>query len=198
IELSVRFFNKVDKQHPKFSYRGVFGVHVHSSFKNGLKPKHNLALLKTKRSFPDEYHIKICPEQPELGTILGTCGLGSTSIGSQETATTLREAYFIESVFESTLAEDEQSCRPDTICTEDVSGYGANLCWGDIGNPLYTINCGTGQPVCLLGVASYIPWQLNSSIDSTKDKSICSSGGVFTRVSLYSDWMSQIMRDYRS
>ena len=96
---------------------------------------------KNSRHHPFNLHVlNFCEEDPELGNLLGTVGMGSTSTKENSPANTLREAVLYESVFESSLEGDNSFCEPGTICTDCVR-KNTNICLYDDGSPLYEFEC---------------------------------------------------------
>ena len=73
-------------------------------FENSQIPKNNLAILIIRPYIRTRFiqKIDICSEPPELGSVLGTCGLGSTStIAYKPQTTNLQETFLYESVFKT-------------------------------------------------------------------------------------------------
>ena len=146
-------------------------------------PTNNLALLKVLWLVSKSSILEICEDEPEFGMPLGSLGLGSTSTTGFKYPATLQEAKFYESVYENTIAKDENNCRRGQICVDSVTD-GTNICTGDHGGPLYELECGTRNPKCLYGVASYYVQDPNG-----RPEEICTSGSVFTNVLDFKAWI---------
>ena len=71
------------------------------SFQQRPKRRNDIALIKVKTHYPDHRVMPICQVEPELGTILGSCGLGSTSAPKLTIPTHIQEVFFYESMFEN-------------------------------------------------------------------------------------------------
>ena len=139
------------------------------------------------------YFIPVCANPPDLGYILGSCGLGSTSRTSyQPSGRTLQEIFLLENVFESSSSNNDfQPCPEGHICTEALSD-GANICTSDIGSPLYTFKCSTTIPDCILGVASYY----YSYPDPKNPDEACNGGSIFTRLTDNQEWIRSVIRNW--
>ena len=75
-------------------------------------------------------------------------------------------------------------CRDDIICTTPVFNSG-NICKWDDGNPLFMMKCGTFEPECLYGVASFSKVDVNKA---NGDK-ICNGGSYFAKIHSWRDWI---------
>ena len=152
------------------------------------KPRNNLAILKLRNPMPNGVHtIQLCLKVPELGTPLASLGFGSTSTISYEPSLEyLKEAYFYESVFTTDAHSTSffETCPESDICTDTLTA-GTSICSGDIGGPLYEFNCGTIDPVCLYGVASYFT-------QNPDNHRICNDASVFTKLTHFHDWIKRI------
>ena len=150
------------------------------------KPLYDVALLQTYRLFKNNRQLKICEQDPHLGTILGASGLGSiTSSTKSLHSSQIEETYFYESVFESPTEYNWMSCRNDNICVEKLIEE-SNLCPSDVGDPLHLFICGQGPVPCLYGIASYfVPY-----FETKNEMSIeCRDTPVFARVIPFKQWI---------
>ena len=152
--------------------------------------------------------LPLCPNQLELGTRLGACGLGHTStIVTPDRFTLipykLRETYFLEDAFTPGSNPFEvDNCDETLICTESMTGT-SSICDLDYGGPLYSFKCASFTPDCIYGVSSHALTKEDSSSDSGSDRSWgsnffeitpdslnkCDGGSFFTSVPQFYNWI---------
>ena len=154
-----------------------------------LTHRHDVALLKTSTKVPQNQVIRMCTEPPRESTLLATCGMGRIfrSRSNHRRAPVLQELY---------LQQRPPACweydDPEMILTQrlgrDLSG---NICHGDSGSPLYTIDVnefGFTGPNCVYGVASHTGTNL---YDFWFD---CNGGSYFASVPFYYEWIWETMQ----
>ena len=147
----------------------------------------NLALLQLSAPVSSDRVLQPCQYNAHFHKLLGTCGMGTmSSLKDDDYPTRLREGFFDETNY---------GCRRDNICTKRLfkgTKYGANICEGDFGSPLYTLHDSeTSVPECVYGIASY-------SGDSLRATSKCTGGSFFTNVPLFYDWIRFTIERYSS
>ena len=148
----------------------------------------DLAILKTGRPIwgAAGRGLPLCPGPlPEIFhrlTLFGTCGMGSliTAKRSYSFPIVLQETFFSLSNFK--YRNNSEACRADNICTVPLL-ESSNICFMDQGGPLYKFKCGTLEPECLYGIASY-------SMDrfDTPNR-VCNNGSFFVDLSVFSQWI---------
>ena len=78
---------------------------------------------------------------------------------------------------------DEIECphnRALNICANKPERWvGKSLCHGDIGSPLYPVNCATQGPVCLYGI-----------LQQPSEFGCPAKDAIFTRVSVFAHWIN--------
>ncbi|XP_063722040.1 thrombin-like enzyme BjussuSP-1 [Symsagittifera roscoffensis] len=166
----------------------VEAVFIAPNFQQRPKRRNDIALIKVKTHYPDHRVMPICQVEPELGTILGSCGLGSTSAPKLTIPTHIQEVFFYESMFENIDPFNFETCAPGNVCTDTVTDD-SNICVGDEGNPLYSFSCQTSiSPHCLYGVASYF-----LPLTHPQQMATCKDGSVYASVIPHTDWVFQTM-----
>ena len=93
---------------------------------------------------------------------------------------------FTQTTFEGVGYVEPVKCRGDQICTIPFID-GGNICYMDDGSPLFKMACGTMQPECLYGVASYF-----RSNNRSSDDNYCNGGSYFASVVYVSEWIDEI------
>ena len=133
----------------------------------------------------------MCFEDYSHGTRLATCGMGSISGSSIRLPTSLREAFFTESKFESSHPKNFRFCRGDNICTNRLEGdETTSSCFMDDGNPLYTLACNSRTPICLYGIASHY------SRSESYSKEYCEGDNYFASVPHAYDWIRETVMEF--
>ena len=64
---------------------------------------------------------------------------------------------------------------------------GSSICRYDDGSPLYAFKCGTTEPQCLHGVASYERARVGTPSNE------CTGGSFFANVPKFYQWMADLM-----
>ena len=134
-----------------------------------------------------------CSTELDHGSIVGTCGMGSTSGTQHDYPQTLRETELRT----SNLAEPfsvldtgkRKRCRDDVVCTTRIT-TGSNICYKDEGNPLYVINrCQLHgiQPFCLYGVATHYEGKIRGN-----NSNPCNGKSYFAKVPHFNRWIQMI------
>ena len=119
-----------------------------------------------------------------LGIQLFAVGMGTTSTKHVKLPNQLIETRFTENVFESVIPDHGRWCLPHNICTDRIT-EGSNICTFDDGGPLFELDCISGSPKCLYGVASY------HIQDPAYPNELCTGGSVFARIPSYFNWALQ-------
>ncbi|XP_075256366.1 chymotrypsin-like elastase family member 1 [Convolutriloba macropyga] len=175
-------------------------IHLAPGFNaSDIFASHDIAILKTDMSIKraPENGLRICPDQIpesyEMQYLLGSCGMGSTqnertSEGTSETKIppALKEMFFSESMIDRLGPFNVVPCPSNVVCTRPLFNSG-NICLMDDGNPLFRFQCGSFEPDCLYGVASY-----SKANPSTEDK-ICNDGSYFARIHPLKNWIERII-----
>ncbi|XP_075243809.1 uncharacterized protein LOC142338061 [Convolutriloba macropyga] len=176
------------RQRRYFKVKNIFFL---NGYKRWRSSGGDLALLQLEQGVPEEKAdpIELCKEEPELGLVLGACGMGSISNSSFMIPSSLHETFFYESVFKSSHPENHESCPYGDICTETVNPQ-ASLCAMDIGGPLYAFKCGSLEASCLYGVASYYD---PPTLFKTGSSISCNGGSAFTNVVIHRKWIEAVM-----
>ena len=123
-----------------------------------LRPENNIALIKTVIPIKGAKILPLCKYEPDLGSMLGFIGMGSTQVTSVKLPKILQELPLYESVFERSNPVHWLSCKSNEICVEQVL-EDSNICINDEGGPLFSTTCDQkgfpSKPHCLYGVASH-------------------------------------------
>ncbi|XP_075257593.1 chymotrypsinogen A-like [Convolutriloba macropyga] len=152
------------------------------SERNGIFSS-DVALLKLSRPIEKKFpSLEFCQLPVNPGTVLGSCGMGTTSTRKITTAKRLQETYF----FEEPYLTRKHSCPVGEICMKGVLDS-SNTCYGDSGSPLYAFHCKTLTPKCLYGVAIYAKRK-----NSTSDEH-CDDGSFFVQVDRFSTWIAEVL-----
>ncbi|XP_075256368.1 myeloblastin-like isoform X2 [Convolutriloba macropyga] len=173
---------------PKTTYHIVQKL-ICPGFEMGNTPKNDLALLKTDHDIlgAQSSLLKICSEdqfnENPIHVMLGTCGMGSVITSNKDLSypDTLREMYLRPHPW-MYIQEYQVPCRDDNICTTSVLDR-SNICFMDQGGPLYKLRCGSLEPECLYGVASYSMCRMDTPND------VCNYGSYFVNISKFVDWI---------
>ena len=97
---------------------------------------------------------------------------------------------FYQTLLEAVSPLNPVYCREDQICTIPAI-EGGNICFMDDGSPLYILQCGTMEPLCLYGVAS----TYRSYFKSNRDN-YCNGGSYFASVVYFDEWINEIVTWY--
>ncbi|XP_075247896.1 serine protease 38-like isoform X2 [Convolutriloba macropyga] len=145
----------------------------------------DVALIQLNRPAPASRILRICSTSAEYGTVVATCGLGSTSRVSVSPSESLQELFLRETLFSFTGLFAVEFCPVDQLCMEPVA-KGGSICNLDEGGPLYKLSCESRIPECVLGVASYYTVSDNPEIN-------CNGDSIFASVSYHFRWISSII-----
>ncbi|XP_075241858.1 chymotrypsinogen A-like [Convolutriloba macropyga] len=197
----------------QYSTDEILGQHNRFSFSKiiipaGFDPTTNfrdIALLKLRRQMPisSSRVLNLCEiDGLYAGEVLSTCGLGTTMPDHLHHPSSLNQMGLFRASFISSTNTPSglHRCREDQICTTPVEN-GANTCFGDEGSPLFTFQCGSTNPDCVLGIANNYNWEAVRSKTSTSNQNSftfpnCSRGSFFTSVPYMYDWIThQIARE---
>lgn len=178
------------KENSAKTFYSVEKIIISPTFTEGTQPRMDLALIKTKRKIWGalRHRLPLCPTPiPEHSypmTLLGTAGMGLTelSISSHTIPEVLQETLLVQIKY--TNENSNVLCRTDNICTKPFISK-SNICLMDEGGPLYKFRCGSLEPECLYGVASY---SLRSS-----NETWCDGGSFFTNVYVFFNWIQRML-----
>ncbi|XP_075240215.1 chymotrypsin-2-like [Convolutriloba macropyga] len=172
-------------------YSNVTAIWAAPFFRSTPQPANDIALVKTQRYLPDGFKLPLCSQQQtHRSSFLGTVGMGATVTRGKfmnSLPNSLREMAVRQSGFPTAWNPFAvEHCPEYNVCTEPVVS-GANICLFDFGGPLFKYKCGTTQPQCLFGVASYA-----SDHPGTPDER-CNAGSTFTSVPHFAEWIRATM-----
>ncbi|XP_075240060.1 myeloblastin-like [Convolutriloba macropyga] len=163
----------------------VVSLHIAEGFEMSARPLNDIALLKMTAPLSGRVHVlPLCSEWLSPADKLATCGMGTTTGTGKsfEIPEQLQEANFNLALYFFDELSSLTQCRDDNVCVYDNIQY-SNICYMDDGGPLYTFWCGTHQPECLYGVASY-------SLAKQKAPSArCNYGSFFASVPYLYEWI---------
>ncbi|XP_075256148.1 plasminogen-like [Convolutriloba macropyga] len=195
LTLEVGDFSEFRWWNRKTRLYNIKAIYIAPGFIPSLRSVNDLAILKLSRQIKHtnrtNIFIPICQrpltELEMHQVLLGTCGMGSNTgmIHSISSAHVLHETVFTMSLFDNEEGNFFTPCRSDNICTDPVF-HGSNICNMDFGGPLYRMKCGSMQPECLLGIASY------AGNRSTTPLEICNSGSYFVKISQFYPWIIRV------
>ncbi|XP_075256326.1 testisin-like [Convolutriloba macropyga] len=194
-DMTLRIGDFTQNNQPGYTV-GVEDYFIPTMFGFGFEdlPAHDVAVLKTSRPMKDAFlrALPICRRLTSIyswfNTTLASCGLGSTSPDEDKKVypNVLQEMLFTQTTFEGVGYVEPVKCRGDQICTIPFID-GGNICYMDDGSPLFKMACGTMQPECLYGVASYF-----RSNNRSSDDNYCNGGSYFASVVYVSEWIDEI------
>ncbi|XP_075242348.1 chymotrypsin-1-like [Convolutriloba macropyga] len=165
------------------------------------RPIKDIGLIKLRSNISAHRRpLPLCEEIGRQGTMIGICGMGSTSTRSLLTGSifpvTLLEAYFTETFLDDEyfvpFVHQPTYCREDNICTDRLT-TGANCCVMDDGSPAYQMRCDFEdgieilRPSCLYGVVSYYPYNRSTF------PAICNKGTYLASVPHVLNWIRTTM-----
>ncbi|XP_075263565.1 neutrophil elastase-like isoform X2 [Convolutriloba macropyga] len=179
------------------SFYSVVDFFFAPGFEMDIEATHDLALVLIDRPIRNSgsISIPICNHLIPtylLHTVqLASCGLGIASPEKDDPIypSRLQEMLFEQTVFMESDHNpfDLRMCRIDNICTTPAI-EGGNICFMDEGSPLYQLRCGTLEPDCLYGVASFF----RSSKENSSNHQ-CNAGSYFSNVIYFGEWILDVI-----
>ena len=168
--------------------------------------KTEILKLKLKRSLGENNFcrnghpktLRVCTPNERISrlsdpsvNVLGFSGLGSMITNETHLAIplNLQEMVFSKTDFDMASTNMSLPCPPPPpkkICVRPHFEKG-NICQNDDGGPLFQFKCGSLNPKCVYGVASYSVGRLGHR---------CNAGSYFTDVTPFYEWIQEIIFRY--
>ncbi|XP_075261396.1 chymotrypsinogen A-like isoform X1 [Convolutriloba macropyga] len=171
----------------------VVRIHKPNEEYFAVKPGNSIALLQLQAPIAElSSLIFACSTDTDHGTLVGTCGMGSTSGTQHNYPTALQEIELKTNKMAKTFSVKDiwkrEKCRDDVVCTTRTT-RGSNICFKDEGNPLYIVNrCGpNGRPVCLYGVATHFEGKIRGN-----NSNQCDGRSYFAKVPHFHSWIQMV------
>ncbi|XP_075262725.1 myeloblastin-like [Convolutriloba macropyga] len=189
IHIEIGDFSLQDVQMTIYDVQDIF---IAPGFNLNNTPINDLAMIKTEEPIPDAHQISIgiCDEEDYdminyQKSVFGCCGMGSTNKDPfiKLIPQVLKEMHFRGTPMDESNPERFLPCREDNICTRPMID-GGSICNLDHGGPLYKFRCGSFEPECLYGVASY------SKRKADRHFQTCNTGSFFTNLMYFHEWIA--------